>query len=512
MRSPSAGDAELALLHLAAIVESSDDAIVSKSLDGIIRSWNPAAERIFGYTAAEMIGESIFKLVPPELHPEEHEVLARIRAGERVAHYETTRVRKDGERITISLSVSPIRDASGELVGASAIKRDISQHRSLEGQLRQAQKMEALGQLAGGMAHDFNNILTIIDGFASFLAREIPSDSPGRGDLLGIQRASERAARLTQQLLAFSRRQATEPEIFDLSQLVHETVGMLRRLLGEHIRVEVHVAAAAAYVHADRGQLSQVLLNLAVNARDAMPEGGTLSVSTYVDGDAGRVVLSVRDTGHGMDARTRARVFEPFFTTKPRGQGTGLGLAVAYGIVDRAQGRFEVESEPGAGSVFRVSLPRAKAPGVARRAPLDADVRGTETVLVVDDEPAIVELAARTLASYGYTPVPANGPGAAMIAFAERSGRIDLLLTDVVMPVMNGRDLAEHLRRDNPRLAVLYMSGYTDHVLAHVPGPGHDPLVAKPFTPYHLAAAAREALDQRRRHASPGGAPPARTP
>jgi two-component system, cell cycle sensor histidine kinase and response regulator CckA len=485
----------LELNELAAIVQSSDDAIVGKTLDGVIRSWNPAAERIFGYSAAEMVGASIYRLIPPELVDEEKAILARIRAGDHVAHYETTRLRKDGERIIMALTISPVRDASGALVGAATIKRDITEQRALEAQLRQAQRMDAMGQLAGGIAHDFNNVLTIIQGFASFLDGAVPASSPGHADLLGIKQAAERATRLTQQLLAFSRQQPAQPEVFDLSGLVQETTSMLRRLLGEHIRLEVRVAASPAMVDADRGQLSQVLLNLALNARDAMPEGGTLTVTTYNDGATSRVILTVRDTGHGMDARTEARAFEPFFTTKPRGQGTGLGLSTVFGIVKKAGGEIEVDTAPGKGTVFRVLLPRAKTiPLAPVRDGSPADLYGTETVLVVEDEEAIAALVTRTLASHGYTAISAGGAGAAMIAFAEHAGRVDLLLTDVVMPSMNGPALAERLRVQDPDLPVLYMSGYTDHAFA---SGAYDTslLLPKPFTPTQLLQAVRSTLD-----------------
>jgi two-component system cell cycle sensor histidine kinase/response regulator CckA len=491
------GPSPLARLHSAAAVQASDDAIFARTLDGIVQSWNPAAERIFGYTAQEMLGSPLLRLVPPELRAEEHDVLARIRAGARAVRHETVRVHKDGHRIVVARTVAPICDDGGELVGLTTIVRDIATQRGLEEQLRQTRKMEAIGLLTGGVAHDLNNILTIIEGFATFLGRSIAPASREYPDLLGIRQATERAAGLTQQLLAFSRPQAAQLEVLDLSGLVRETTGLLARLLGEHIRLQLQVAAEPAFVHGDRGELSQVLINLAVNARDAMPTGGTLSVSTYVDTAARRAVLTVRDTGHGMDASTRERLFEPFFTTKPAGEGTGLGLATVHGIVSRLGGRIEVDSAPGEGAVFRVVLPTTETSPAQPRVEEPGELRGREAVLVVDDEPQIAELAARTLLRYGYTVVEASGPGAAMVAFAEQTGRIDLLLTDVVMPGMNGPALAGRLRLQDPDLAVLYMSGYTDHPSAGAGG--HDaPLLAKPFTPPQLAGAVRALLDRRR--------------
>ena len=501
---------ETDLERLAAIVRSSDDAIVAKSLDGVIRSWNPAAERMFGYSAEEIIGKSIFTLVPPELHPDEERILALIGAGEHVTHYETTRVRKDGSRIEISLTVSPLRNSRGELIGASAIKRDVTRQRELEAQLRQTQKMEALGQLAGGIAHDFNNILTIIQGFAAFLTRVLEAGTPGHEDAQGIARATERAARLTEQLLAFSRQQSVKAEVFDLSGVVQETAALLQRLLGEQIEVALRIDAEPAFVHADRGQISQVIINMALNARDAMPGGGTLTLGTYLDPASQQVVLSVRDTGIGMDAATRARLFEPFFTTKPRGQGTGLGLATAYGIVTKSGGHIEVDSEPGRGSVFRVLLPaRRPSPAPAPRQLSSDDLSGTETVLVVDDEPELVRLVARVLQSYGYKVIPATGPGAAMVAFGASTGPIDLLLTDVVMPGATGPVLAERLRGVDPQLSVLFMSGYSEEGLPGGATNRKTPLLAKPFTPETLARAVRAVLDARAGERVPSTGSPA---
>ena len=481
--------------HLAAIVESSEDAIVSKSLDGTVRSWNAAAERIFGYSAEEMVGSSIFRLIPPELHDEERHILNEIRQGHRISHYETQRVHKNGSRVIISLTVSPVRNAAGVLIGAASVKRDITVQRNLEEQLRQAQKMEALGQLAGGVAHDFNNILTIISGFAAFLGRSIPSDSPAYPDLLGIEQATDRATQLTQQLLAFARHQTPRIEVLDLAVVVNEVAAMLRRLLGEHIRLEVRPTAAPVWVRTDRGQMSQVLINLAVNARDAMPDGGTLTIGVQDDARANVVVLTVRDTGHGMDQETQARLFDRFFTTKPVGQGTGLGLTTVAGIVRDAGGRIEVESAPGQGSLFRVTLPRAVHEPVAADAQGEDELHGHETVLVVDDESGVARLAARILLEYGYTVIQATGPGAAMVAFAQRATPVDLVVTDIVMPGLNGRALVDQLRMHEPGLKVLYITGHAGKVLGDAQGHGADaPVITKPFTPVQLATAVRQAL------------------
>ena len=491
----AASSPELDRDHLAAIVSSSEDGIVSKFLDGTIRSWNAGAERIFGYSAAEMIGSSIFRVIPPELHDEERHILEEIRQGRPISHYETQRVRKDGARILISLSISPVRDSSGAIIGAASVKRDITAQRNLEEQLRQSQKMEALGQLAGGVAHDFNNILTIISGFAAFLGRSIPEDSPAYPDLLGIEQATERATQLTQQLLSFARNQAPRIEVLDLADVVNEVATMLRRLLGEHIRLQVRPTAAPVWVRADRGQMSQVLINLAVNARDAMADGGTLTIGVHDDVRANLVVLTVRDTGHGMDEETQARLFDRFFTTKPAGQGTGLGLTTVAGIVHGAGGRIEVESAPGEGALFRVTLPRAVHEPVAADARRGDDLQGHETVLVVDDESGVAKLAARILLDYGYTVVQATGPGAAMIAFAQRATPVDLVVTDIVMPELDGRALVDQLRVHEPDLKVLYITGHADKVRGDARGHLADaPMITKPFTPVQLATAVRQAL------------------
>ncbi len=484
--------------HLAAIIESSEDAIVSKALDGTVRSWNPAAERIFGYTADEMVGASIFRLIPPELHDEEHHILHEISLGHRVSHYETERIRKDGRRVIISLTVSPVRNAEGTLIGAASVKRDVTAQRNLEEQLRQAQKLEALGLLAGGVAHDFNNILTIISGFAAFLGRAIPPDSPARPDLQGIENATERATQLTQQLLAFARHQTAQIQVMDLAAMVNETAALLRRVLGDHIRLEVRPSGAPVWIRADQGQMSQVLINLAVNARDAMGEGGTLTIAAFADDATDCAILTVRDTGQGMDEATKAHLFDRFFTTKDAGAGTGLGLTTVASIVRAAGGRVEVESAPGQGAVFRVILPRVAPAEQSERADDEMDLHGRETVLVVDDESGAAALAARTLLDYGYSVIQANGAGAAMIAFAQRASPVDLVVTDLVMPGLNGRALVEQLRVHEPELAVLYVSGHADQLVgdmqSHV---GDAPVIAKPFTPTQLARAVRRTLDDR---------------
>ena len=509
----SATQAEERALRLAAIVDSSDDAIISKDLDGTVRGWNPAAERIFGYTAAEMVGQSVFRLIPPELHAEEHAILARIRRGEHVAHYETTRLRKDGQRIVIALTVSPIRDAGGALVGASAIKRDVTGQRGLEAQLRHAQQLDAIGQLAGGVAHDFNNILTAISGYTAFLLRDLAADDRRRADLMGIQDAADRAATLTQQLLAFGRKQMVQPTVVDLREALDDTGRMLRRLLGEHIDLVITPGPIVSPVLADRGQLGQVLVNLAVNARDAMPDGGRLTIEArdtplteeYADSHLAvspgcYVLLAVSDTGQGMTPEVRARIFEPFFTTKPRGKGTGLGLSTVFGIVKQSGGHIFVYSEPGHGTTVKVYLPRAE--GAARAvtpiAEAMPDVRRPGTILLVEDDTSVRAVTRRLLESGGYTVLEAATPSKAR-DFAERhGGPIHLLLTDVVMPEMSGPKLAALIQEQRPGLPVLYMSGYTDDAIVHHGrlDPGAE-FLPKPFAPDTLLRRVQQVLGRR---------------
>ena len=507
-----ATQAEERALRLAAIVDSSDDAIISKDLDGRVQGWNPAAERIFGYTAAEMVGQSVFRLIPPDLHAEEHAILARIRRGEHVAHYETSRLRKDGQRILIALTVSPIRDAGGALVGASAIKRDVTDQRSLEAQLRHAQQLDAIGQLAGGVAHDFNNILTAISGYTALLLRNLPADDHRRPDVMGIQDAADRAVALTQQLLAFGRKQVMQPTVVDLREVLDDTGRMLRRLLGEHIDLAIVPGPIVSPVVADRGQLGQVLVNLAVNARDAMPDGGRLTIGArdtplteeYADSHlavspGSYVLLAVSDTGRGMTPEVRARIFEPFFTTKPRGKGTGLGLSTVFGIVKQCGGHIFVYSEPGQGTTVKIYLPRAEAAAGAVAPTVEAapDAQRPGTILLVEDDASIRAVTRRLLETGGYTVLEAATPSKARDFAEHYAGPIHLLLTDVVMPEMSGPQLAALIREQRTDLPVLYMSGYADDAIVHHGrlDPGAE-FLPKPFTPESLLRRVQQALGQ----------------
>lgn len=382
----------------------------------------------------------------------------------------------------------------------------------LEEQLRQSQKMEAIGRLAGGVAHDFNNLLTVILGYARFIEESTDQDSALHRDSLSIIRSAERAAALTHQLLAFGRRQVLLPEILDANKIVHELQGMLRRLISEDVRIELQLEMALPCVRVDPTQLSQVVLNLAVNARDAMPQGGTILIRTEVAQSSpgtenesvpmppGEYVrLSVRDTGHGMDPQTLSRIFEPFFTTKPQGRGTGLGLATVYGIVKQSGGFIFASSEPGTGTEFRVYLPAIRERAVPESHPFAVEKApsGHETVLVVEDEEALRSLMRRSLEMAGYTVLEAGNGDEALAVFREAGGPVRLLLTDAVMPGMNGRELAQKLCELTPGLAVMFMSGYTDdEVLLRGVEQASLNFLPKPFKPAELARKVREVIDR----------------
>ncbi|SDY90110.1 PAS domain S-box-containing protein [Micromonospora pattaloongensis] len=515
-RMTAAAERHLAeVSRLAAIVHSSVDAIIGKTLDGIITNWNDGAMAVYGYRAEEICGRHISVIVPPHLHPELEELLRRIRRGERVERLETQRVRKDGTVIEVSVTISPIHDGAGRVVGAAAVGRDITEEKRaaaeracLQQRLHQSQRLESLGQLAGGVAHDFNNLLAVILSCTELLADELDAASAAGRDVQAIQRAAERGARLTRQLLIFGRKDTTRPELLDLNAVVADLQELLARSIGQHVELVVRGASELPAVRADRGQLEQVLVNLAVNARDAMPDGGRLTIETAsVDVDEvyaqlhpqltpGRYVqLLVSDTGTGMAPEVVARAFEPFFTTKPKGTGTGLGLATVYGIVAEAGGTVTIYSEPGLGTTFRVYLPEVVGarPAPTTHAPAPVARGRGETILVVEDEAALREATTRLLRRNGYEVVEAGNGIEALEAAANT--RWDLLLTDVVMPHMSGRELAERLRLHRPDLRVLFMSGYSQEVLG--PGKALDEgvtLLAKPFTEAALLAKVHAAL------------------
>jgi PAS domain S-box-containing protein len=631
-------ESEEATIRLAAIVSSSGDAIISKTLDGVVTSWNAAAERMFGYTESEIVGQSIFRLIPEELHASEQALLERIRRGERGEFAEAERIRKDGSRIYISVTVSPIRDSSGVVLGASSIKRDITErkraaeelarreerYRALvtattsivwttdpegrfsepqasweeytgqpwqehagfgwldavhpddresvraswlrardkrtlyeargrvwmeayrryrhfitraapvvasdgsvrewigtvtdvedrwlaEERLRQAERMESVGRLAGGVAHEANNQMTVVLGASEFLLRRLKAPE-AREDVEHIRRAAHRTAAITQQLLAFSRRQVLQPQIVDLNTVVTTLQPILQRALGELSRLVLRLAPDLGPVKADPGQLDQVLLNLALNAKDAMPNGGVLTVETqnvllnkaYGAGKAVEslipgpyAMLMVSDTGRGMDRATLGHVFEPFFTTKDVGEGTGLGLATVYGIVKQSGGFVWVYSEPGHGTAFKIYLPLfVSSPEMATVTPPIPAEGGSEVLLLVEDEPSVRGILARSLRDYGYSVLEA-GDGVEALELAQRQPTPPaLVIADVVMPGMGGRELSDKLAERWPDIPVLFTSGYTgvDAVSRGLLQEDRN-FMQKPLEPEALARRVREMMD-----------------
>ena len=631
--------AEERIRELGAIVESSDDAILGKTLDGIITSWNKGAEKIYGYVENEVIGQPISILVPTDRQDEAPQILGRLARGEAVNHYETVRRRKDGQEIYVSLTISPIRNPAGQIIGASTVARDVTERkrverelreseerfreltenidevfwisdlentqmiyvspayeriwgrsceslyaspkswteaihpedkgrvvavmanhslqvshdityrivspdgsirwirdrafpvhdaagrvirkagiaedvterRQLEMQLRQAQKMEAIGQLAGGVAHDFNNLLSVIGGHSELLAMMSPSDDRWRDSIAEIRRATELGSASIRQLLAFSCRQILEPKVLDLNAVVTEAEKMLRRIIGEDVHLATVLQPRISHVRADLVQLNQVILNLVVNARDAMPQGGSLTLETReVDLDAanakthldvrpGRyVLLTVTDTGWGMPLDVQAHIFEPFFTNKAEGQGTGLGLSVVLGIIQQSGGHIDVESEPGVGTKFKIYLPAVQGPaeGPAQSARSEV-VGGSETVLLVEDEEPVRKITTLLLERLGYRVLKAENGQDALRLFEATREKIDLLMTDVVMPDLSGLEVAEALRAQDPGLRVLFQSGYTDDTVVRW-GILHAEVafLKKPFALDVLARKVREVLDR----------------
>ncbi len=486
--------------------------------DGKFRYVNPALAEIFGYTPAEIID----KLGPAELtHPEDRSMVSeyvrrRLEGKVTAMHYGFRGLRKDGTMIHCEVLGSRAEYMGrpaiiGTLLDITARKQAEEALRRSEEQLRQAQKMEAIGRLAGGVAHDFNNLLTAVMGYSEFLLNEFPWDDQRRRYLQEIYNTAERAASLTRQLLAFSRKQVLQPRVVNMNAILASVEKMLRRLIGEDIDLVTVQEPQLGAVKVDPSQIEQVILNLAINARDAMPHGGKLTLETsnvHLDEDYARrhagvrpgryVMLAVSDTGSGMDAETRSRIFEPFFTTKRHGKGTGLGLATVYGIVKQSGGHIWVYSEPGRGTTFKIYFPRVeeKAESVDAGAGVAQTLQGTETILLVEDEEVVRDVASRILDHYGYTVLEARSGAQALRICEEHKGPIHLLVTDVVMPQMSGRQLAEQLAELRPQIKVLYVSGYTDNAIVH-----HGVLeegtafLGKPFTPEALARKVREVLD-----------------
>ncbi len=491
-----------------AVIQSSPLAIWALDLDGNVNFWNRAAEHIFGWTEAEVIHRPL-PVIPADQQGEYREWLERFRRGEALAGVERTRLKKDGTAIDVVIWTAPLRDAAGGIRGTIAIDSDLTKHKLLEAQFRQSQKLEAVGRLAGGVAHDFNNILTVIAGYTEMLVGEMRNQPSLLDYAHEIQYAASRAGALTAQLLAFGRRQISQPRVLDLNEVVSHSTKLLRRVIGEDIEIETHLDPKLGQVKADPIHIDQVIMNLVVNARDAMSHGGKLTIETanqtldvdYVGRHIGvqpgpYCMLAISDTGLGMDAPTRSRLFEPFFTTKEAGKGTGLGLSIVYGIVKQSGGEVMVYSEPGKGTTFKIYLPMAEVPAEFAAAEIrPAEMRGSETVLLCEDEGAIRRLVHTMLARQGYRVLEAETPEAAMRIASGSDEPIHLLLTDLVMPRTSGFELARSLREQRPGLKVLFMSGYTDNQVSRSWMLEPDtPFIQKPFTAAALTQKLREAL------------------
>jgi len=495
----------------ALLLSSAGEGICGLDTQGITTFVNPSAAKILGYEPLELTGKPMHTTVhhtradgmPYDV--ENSPVHAVLKDGQPRTVRDEVFFKKDGALVPVEYVATPILE-HGRVAGAVVSFNDVSQRRSLEEQLRHIQKMDAIGQLAGGVAHDFNNLLTVILSFSSFVAEDLGPEHPNRQDLDEVIASSHRAAALTRQLLAFSRRELAEPTVVNLNDVVSSAEKMLRRLIGEQVNFSTSLDPKVKLVNADPGHLEQVLLNLVVNARDAMPSGGTLVVETstttidaqYVKGRMGAppgeyVTLSVTDSGMGMDEATRRRIFEPFFTTKAKGKGTGLGLATVYGIVKQSGGDLWVYSNVGLGTTFRVHLPAVTTSGGRAAITVDAGKShtGHETVLVIEDEEAIRAIVLRSLTEAGFRVLVTANPNEALNAAAKHEKEIHLVVCDVVLPQMDGPTLVGRLVQQRPRLRTLYMSGYSGGALRE----SKAAYLQKPFTPRQLLASVRAALD-----------------
>lgn len=499
--------------RIRAIVNTAPDGIITIDEQGMIESFNPAAEKIFGYQAAEIIGGSIAMLIPlpaEELGLSPENYLDTVQATITTKSREVVGQRQDKTIFPLDLAISEMRLGGQRIL--TGIVRDMTERKQLEDQLRQAQKMEAVGRLAGGIAHDFNNILTVITGNCSLILDDLSFDDPLRRDIEQIKRAGERAASLTRQLLAFSRKQILQPRVINLNTVITSLESMLRPLIGEDIELHTFLESNLGQIKADPGQIEQVILNLIFNARDAMPQGGQLTIETanvhlnqeyarqHLGVDAGLyVMVAITDTGIGMDTEIKARIFEPFFTTKEQGKGTGLGLATVHGIISQSGGNIWVYSKPSEGTTFKIYLPCIdKIPeDFVPDYPLDPRIQGTETILLVEDDVMVRKLSYDALRRNGYTVLQAGHGQEALQLCRKYTGNIHLLLTDVVMPGgMNGAQLAKDLILLRPEMKVLYISGHADNsvILQGVADPSLVYL-QKPFTPIGLARKVRDVLD-----------------
>jgi PAS domain S-box-containing protein len=491
----------------AELINQSNDAIIGCSAEGVIAGWNGGAEKLYGWTPSEAVGRQLTELLQTD--PETAGEIGGALREQGKWEGELAQSRRDGRRLTVDSRQVVLRDTAGGLTGVLAINRDITDRRYLEEQLRQSQKLESVGQLAGGVAHDFNNLMTIVSGYANMVLEDLPEGDPLRESLGEISLAATRATALTRQLLTFSRRQARRASDFDLNHVVRDLEKLLRRWIGEDIVLILALDSHPTVVHADRSHIEQVILNLVINARAAMPNGGNVTVetarvdvdvawaSTHIALSSGKYVeLRVSDTGHGMSAEVQARCFEPFFTTKEPGRGTGLGLSTVYGIVKQSEGSIFVQSEPGVGTSFHVYLPAVdRMAGQVEAARPAAALGGHETILVVEDEEGVRKYVQEALERKGYRVLTAANGREALEITRSTAETIDLLLTDMVMPEMGGVELAEAFHQLRPSVPVLHMSGYSDR-LWQGEVPQH--YLQKPFTPDALLQSIRTLLERGR--------------
>jgi PAS domain S-box-containing protein len=499
--------------HLETLIQASPFGIVAVDPDGNVQSWNAAAESMFGWAEQEVLGR-----IPPFLRMDQveqfHAKIQQTMRGEPSTGLERQRQRKDGNTIDVAVWTAPLRDATGSIISIILAIADISERKKLEEQLRHSQKMEAVGRLAGGVAHDFNNLLTIINGYGHMMMGALSGQERLRSHAEQILKAGNQAAALTTQLLAFSRRQMIQPKAVDLNHVITSLEKMLRRVIGENIVLYTLLGEDLDCVKADPNQMEQVLINLVANARDAMPRGGALTISTRnvkletrltCEGNeilpGCYVEIAVSDTGEGMDEETRSHLFEPFFTTKERGKGTGLGLSSVYGSVRQNGGGILVHSQRGRGAEFLIYLPQLREQATAAKTePAAKDHhRGYETILLVEDEAELRKMLRESFTGAGYRVLEAADGTDALRKWEREAPSIDLLLTDVVMPLLNGRELAKRLTSVAPHIQVIYMSGYADDVLAYHGTLAPDTvLIQKPFSPADVMLKVREVLDARK--------------
>jgi hypothetical protein len=505
-------------LWLATTLKSIGDGVITTDSRERVTFLNPIAEALTGWKQEDAVGKEltqVLTILQEETRASaENPVTKALQEGQVVElAMDTVLVSSDGKEIPIADTAAPIVDDKGNLAGAVLVFRDITEHKRVEERLRESHKMEAVGRLAGGVAHEFNNLLMVIRGYSELLLQRSSANDLLRTNVKEIQKAADRAASLTRQLLAFSRKQVLQPKVLDLNAVVTEVEKMLRRLIGEDIELVTALEPGLGCVKADPGQIEQIILNLAVNARDAMPRGGRLTLETSnveLDEDFARqhssvasgphVLLAVSDTGTGMDVETQSHIFEPFFTTKGAGKGTGLGLSTVYGIVKQSGGTIWVENAPGRGTTFKICLPRVEEPAAAegKSTGLTTPPRKSETILVVEDEEEVRQLVREFLAGKGYTILEARDGTEAIQLAQQHRGPIHLLVTDVVMPGMSGGNLAQRLASLRPETKVIFMSGYTDDAIVQhsVLEEGTD-FLQKPFSLDALARTVREVLDSK---------------